>query len=85
MQAAGREVCQPQNNLNAVSFTDANVGTTVGKGGTILRTTDGGDTWVSQSSGKANWLTSVFFTDANTGTAVGSGGTILRTIDGGGL
>jgi hypothetical protein len=33
----------PQGNwLNGVSFTDANTGTAVGSGGTILRTTDGG-------------------------------------------
>jgi hypothetical protein len=55
----------------------------VGYGGAILRTTDGGTTWVSQISGTTNWLYSVSFTDANTGTAVGDGGAILRTTDGG--
>ena len=34
-----------------VSFTDANTGTVVGRSGTILRTTDGGVTWVTQTSG----------------------------------
>jgi hypothetical protein len=55
----------------------------VGGGGTILRTTDGGTTWMSQSSGTKNYLYGVFFTDSNRGTAVGVGGTILRTTDGG--
>src|SRR6516225_2172886 len=69
--------------LFGVSFTDANTGTAVGFGGTILRTTDGGASWTRQSSGTTETLLGVSFTDANTGTAVGSGGTILRTTDGG--
>ena len=71
------------NTLLGVSFTDANTGTAVGDGGTILRTTDGGATWTRQSSGTTNSLRGVSFTDANTGTVVGEGGTILRTTDGG--
>jgi len=55
----------------------------VGAGGTILRTTDGGVSWESQSSGSSNLLLGVSFTDAATGTIVGGGGTILRTTDGG--
>ena len=55
----------------------------VGALGTILRTTDGGDTWTPQSSGTTNFLNGVSFVDANTGTAVGGEGTILRTTDGG--
>ena len=36
----------PQGNwLHGVDFVDVNTGTAVGDGGTILRTTDGGDTW----------------------------------------
>ena len=54
-----------------VSFTDANTGTAVGGYGTILRTTNGGTTWTSQTSGTTNHLLGVSFTDANTGTAVG--------------
>ena len=37
--------------LISVSFTDANTGTAVGPSGTILRTTDGGETWISQWDG----------------------------------
>ena len=66
-----------------VSFTDANTGTAVGYSGTILRTTDGGDTWNSQSTGSTVDLWDVCFTDGNTGTVVGDNGTILRTTDGG--
>src|SRR5207302_4253075 len=59
------------------------------KSGTILRTTDGGNSWVPQSSGTGNTLFGVSFIDANTGTAVGGscgiGGesTILKTTNGG--
>src|SRR5215831_19484521 len=69
-------------NLNAISFVDANTGTAVGGGGTILHTTDGGATWTPQSSGTTFWLHGVSFLDTNTGWAVGDGGTILHTTDG---
>jgi hypothetical protein len=55
----------------------------VGNGGTILRTTDGGANWVTQTSGTLNHLYGVSFTDASHGTAVGVNGTILRTNTGG--
>jgi photosystem II stability/assembly factor-like uncharacterized protein len=70
--------------LYGVSFTDANTGTAVGSYGTILRTTDGGATWVAQGSGTDATLYGVSFANANTGTVVGEDGIILRTTDGGG-
>jgi hypothetical protein len=75
-----------------VSFTDPNTGTVVGDNGIILRTTDGGATWMSQSSLTADNLHGVSFTDANTGTVVGGWSAasypswlavILHTTDGG--
>ena len=81
------EICSQV--LHSVSFTDANTGTAVGDGGTILRTTDGGNKWIKQSSGTTLDLMGVSFTDANTGIAVGYGwnnsceSIILSTIDGG--
>jgi hypothetical protein len=55
-------------------------------GGTILKTTNGGTSWVSQSSGAPADLYSVYFpTDAQTGYAVGDYGSILKTTDGGGI
>jgi photosystem II stability/assembly factor-like uncharacterized protein len=66
-----------------VSFSDADNGTAVGDVGVILRTTNGGSSWVSQNSGTATVLLGVWVTDANTGTAVGDFGTILKTTDGG--
>jgi len=74
----------------AYHFKDAISGTAVGSGGTILRTNDGGTTWVAQSSGITGDLYSVSFSDPMNGTIVGDAaqddflrGVILRTSDGG--
>ena len=79
------------NYLYGVSFTDANTGTAVGyenPDGMILRTTDGGNTWLRQSSGLSDPFDGinffgVNFVNANVGTIVGDDGIILRTTDGG--
>jgi hypothetical protein len=54
----------------------------VGSSGTILHTTNGGITWIKQSSGTTNDLEGIFFIDANTGTIVGDRGTVLHTTNG---
>ena len=69
--------------LSAVSMPDSVTVFGVGGGGTILRSTDGGNTWVPQASGVSASLNGVHFCDADNGTVVGSGGTILRTWNGG--
>ena len=73
-------------NLRGVFFTSASTGIVVGENGTLLRTTDGGGTWTSQSGTSAH-LQAVYFADSNTGTAVGGagggGGVILQTTNGG--
>src|SRR5438045_9570817 len=71
------------NNLRGASFVDAITGTVVGEYGTIVRTTDGGNSWTIQVSGTTQNLWAVSFKDSNKGTAVGEGGTILGTTDGG--
>ena len=69
--------------LSAVSMPDAATVFGVGGGGTILRSTDGGNTWVPQVSGVSVSLNGVHFSNAYIGTVVGNGGTILRTWSGG--
>src|SRR5205823_6532931 len=71
------------NNLRGASFVDASTGTVVGENGTIVRTTDGGNSWTVQASGTTQTLWAVSFTDATNGTAIGEGGTIVGTTDGG--
>ena len=51
--------------------------------GTILGTSDGGDSWSPQVSGTRRYLTGISMLDAKTATAVGEYGTILHTITGG--
>jgi len=69
--------------IYGLSFMSSMFGTAVGDAGTILRSTNRGATWASQSSGTTNPLLAVSFVDANTGSTVGYSGTILRTTDGG--
>ena len=71
-------------NLNAVHFLTREVGWIVGEFGLVLRTTDGGRTWVSQRHGADSpQLADVVFQDQHTGFAVGQQGTFIRTLDGG--
>ncbi|MBI4649008.1 MAG: T9SS type A sorting domain-containing protein [Bacteroidia bacterium] len=54
----------------------------VGANGTILKTTDGGDNWLTQNSVVTNTLKSVYFI-GDIGYIAGDSGTILKTVDGG--
>jgi len=69
--------------LHGLAFVGLESGTVVGSNGTILRTTNGGDTWVTQTSGTSSPLFDVCFADENHGAAVGAKGIILHTTDGG--
>ncbi|MCW8961436.1 MAG: YCF48-related protein, partial [Ignavibacteriaceae bacterium] len=74
----------PQGNpLGSIYFVDSNTGWTVGTGGTILKTTNGGNSWETQNSGTEEYLLSTFFINANTGWVVGSNGLILKTTNSG--
>lgn len=69
-------------NLNSVYFLDSNNGVSVGSNsGIFLKTTNGGNSWISKSF--LIDLNSVSFTDINTGTIAGKNGYISRTTDGG--
>ena len=69
--------------LRSVFFIDHDIGIAVGDSGTILRTTNGGATWVARTSGTTEDLHAVSFADPDTGIAVGDEAAILRTTDGG--
>ena len=74
----------PQGNtLNSIFFINAYTGYAVGQEGTIIKTTDQGNSWKILKSGTTNYLYSVYFLNPDTGYAVGYGGTILKTTDGG--
>ena len=77
--------------INGLFFTDVNTGWMVGltypdiftSVGMIRKTTDGGRTWVAQTSNTDQELFSVGFTDQSQGWAVGGDGTVLTTTNGG--
>lgn len=48
-----------------------------------LRTTDGGTSWIPQSTGVTEYFFSVFYIDENIGWIAGGSGIILKTTDGG--
>ena len=83
LSAAGPEKRSFATRLNAVSFVDARTGWTVGAGGAIFATTNGGRTWRALSSPTTADLYDVKFFDALEGWAVGAGGTVIHTTDGG--
>lgn len=66
-----------------VAFPSASIGYTVGAGGAILKSTDGGVTWTQQTSNVTGSLYGVFFKSDTEGWACGAGGTLLSTTDGG--
>jgi photosystem II stability/assembly factor-like uncharacterized protein len=71
------------NHLHGICFSSPSSATAVGQYGTIMQTTDGGDTWVVRSSGTTSALYNVTFVNEYVGTAVGSNRTIVHTTDGG--
>jgi len=60
-----------KNYLNDVCFINKDIGIAVGEAGTILRTTDGGNTWNNQSIENSFNLTGVWFNDTNNGVIIG--------------
>ena len=78
----------PENQYEAlldICFVNKNVGYAVGglSKSSIIKTIDGGKTWVQQDPGSYYYLRSVYFTDEQDGWAVGSYNAILHTTDGG--
>jgi photosystem II stability/assembly factor-like uncharacterized protein len=71
--------------LSAVACTSPLDGWAVGAAGTILVTSDGGETWAAPTTPvpTTHDLSGVAFADAGHGWAVGAAGTILVTSDGG--
>jgi photosystem II stability/assembly factor-like uncharacterized protein len=74
---------QLYDDLFSVSFPTENDGWACGRWGTVLHTSDGGNTWNHQNSGTDYTLSSIFFADPKNGWAVGDKGTIIHTRDGG--
>ena len=69
--------------LNDVQLIDENTAIAVGEAGTIIKTTDGGTSWVSLTGAGSDRLNSDYFIDSNTGWIVGNNGKIFKTTNGG--
>jgi photosystem II stability/assembly factor-like uncharacterized protein len=72
-----------RDHLFGVDFVDDRQGWFVGSYGTIMATSDGGQTFRPQDSGVTELLKSVFFVDERRGWVSGVDGVILHTGDGG--
>lgn len=73
--------------LRKLTFTDNNTGYTVGDDATIIKTTDGGISWIQKAVPGPPYLKSVSFPDSQTGYAVGfdemAFTKVLKTTNGG--
>ena len=75
-------------NLMGIQMINETTGFIAGSENTILKTTDGGETWVGSSErarvGETrNNLENIWFVSSTTGWVIGSFGTLLHTADGG--
>lgn len=78
----------PKDFYQAIQFLDNQVGFVCGYSGTILGTTDSGETWNILREGSKSWqsnapLRDIFFRDKNLGFVVGEAGIFLKTTNGG--
>ncbi len=71
--------------IHSVDFIDHNNGWVTGRNGTILRTTDGGNSWHQQLTRTWYDVSSVCFLDLNNGWVSGDYGLIMATSNGGGI
>ncbi len=71
------------NYLRRIQFVNSLNGYTAGGNGTLIKTTDGGDTWNTLNIGTTAFLTSIYFLNPNTGWVAGFGGFMKKTTDAG--
>lgn len=90
-----QDVSLPENianrSYNSILFVDENLGFAAGGNRindsiqTIIKTTDGGNSWSLVYEDLGYWLKSIFFVNQNIGYAVGENGVVLKTLDGGNM
>jgi photosystem II stability/assembly factor-like uncharacterized protein len=71
------------NNFSGIHFINHNVGFVVGGYGTLLKSTDQGESWSFVNHDFYEHFNDIVFTDENTGYICGSGGLLIKTTDGG--
>ncbi len=80
---AGWEIVMKADYLEQIQFVNRDTGFVAGSDGTILRTTDGGNTWNYTQTKTTGWFNCISFVDSDTGYAGGNGGFLRKTTDGG--
>jgi len=70
-------------NEHSIKFLNTSVATIVGEDGVILKTTDGGTSWVEQNSGITNVFYGYDHLDNNSSIAAGENGITVKSVDGG--
>ena len=74
---------QPQGNfLTDICFIDSLNGWAAGYNGLLMKTTDGGENWVSKWNSNDDWFNTIFFHDRLNGW-LGASDTLYNTTDGG--
>ena len=68
--------------LTSITFISGSIGWISDRAGNILKTSDGGSTWLTVSS-LGTYINHVFFTDTEKGWLIHSNDVIRKTIDGG--
>jgi photosystem II stability/assembly factor-like uncharacterized protein len=69
--------------FNAVQFVSGSIGWVAGDDGVVLKTTDGGFSWVDQGFPLLTTILAIKFISPTTGWVTGSDGVIYKTTDGG--
>jgi len=72
-----------QESMRDIFFIDEQVGWLCGNSGLVMKTTNGGDSWVEQNSGVTKDLQKIYFRSQNLGYIATVEGSVLKTTDGG--
>jgi len=76
-------VLGPSNSYNKIYFYDDSIGYVGGPNGLILKTFDGGESWVTRIASDFEEINDLFFISPDSGAAVGPNGVVRLTTDGG--
>jgi len=66
-----------------IHFADSSTGWSAGDNNKIVKSTDGGNNWITQIPGLNSNFTSSYFYSPNSGYITGTGGVIVKTVNGG--
>ncbi|MBS1515071.1 MAG: T9SS type A sorting domain-containing protein [Bacteroidetes bacterium] len=71
------------NYLRRVQFVNQTIGWACGGNGTLIKTTNGGGTWIPMSTGTTSFLSCLYFIDENTGWIGSQDAVVKKTTNGG--